>query len=142
MTVLYLYKPEEDMNIKELRNLLNLTQVAFSNKYDIPLRTIQNWEYCKSNCPDYISHLLKRAVKDDYEQYVKKQQPIYQYTGMKIKDMRILLGLSQAAFGNKYEIPIRTIQDWESNRRICPSYVFLLLERAVKADHIQRPEDY
>lgn len=53
---------------------------------------------------------------------------------MTIKEMRTLLGLSQTAFGEKYQIPMRTIQDWEAGKRTPPIYVILLLERAVLED--------
>lgn len=48
--------------------------------------------------------------------------------------MRKLLGLSQASFGDRYNIPVRTIQDWESGRRKAPIYVLELLERVVIED--------
>lgn len=48
--------------------------------------------------------------------------------------MRHLLGLSQQKFGDKYRIPLRTIQNWETGARQCPEYVKDLLERAVKED--------
>lgn len=53
---------------------------------------------------------------------------------MTIKGMRKTLGLSQANFGKKYKIPLRTIQSWESGERSAPEYVMELLERAVIQD--------
>lgn len=53
---------------------------------------------------------------------------------MELKEMRKLLGLSQSAFGKRYNIPVRTIQEWESGRRKSPIYVLELLERAVVED--------
>ena len=53
---------------------------------------------------------------------------------MELKEMRKLLGLSQSAFGKRYNIPVRTIQDWESGRRKAPIFVLELLERAVVED--------
>ena len=53
---------------------------------------------------------------------------------MELKEMRKLLGLSQAAFGKKYNIPVRTIEQWESGRRKAPIYVLELLERVVTED--------
>ena len=53
---------------------------------------------------------------------------------MELKEMRKLLGLSQAAFGKKYNIPVRTIEQWESGRRKAPIYVLELLERVVIED--------
>ena len=41
----------------------------------------------------------------------------------KIKEARLSLGLSQAAFGELLEIPKRTIQNWEGNINTCPEYV-------------------
>ena len=53
---------------------------------------------------------------------------------MELKEIRKLLGLSQAAFGKKYNIPVRTIEQWESGRRKAPIYVLELLERVVVED--------
>lgn len=55
------------MTIKELRNFTGLSQRAFSDKYKIPKRTIENWESGKSKCPDYVRQLLERAVLEDCE---------------------------------------------------------------------------
>lgn len=51
---------------------------------------------------------------------------------MTIKELRSLTGLSQKAFSDKYGIPKRTIEDWETERRTPPEYVIKLLERVVK----------
>ena len=40
-----------------------------------------------------------------------------------IKEARLTTGLSQQQMSDVMEIPIRTIQDWESGRRKCPPYV-------------------
>lgn len=59
---------------------------------------------------------------------------------MTIKELRSLTGLSQKVFSDKYEIPKRTIEDWESGKRTPPEYVISLLERAVKED-IKKTEE-
>lgn len=53
---------------------------------------------------------------------------------MHIKEIRGLTGLSQAAFSEKYHIPKRTIQDWETEKRNPPKYVIELLEFRVLSD--------
>jgi putative transcriptional regulator len=53
---------------------------------------------------------------------------------MKVKELRKLTGLTQNGFSNKYNIPKRTLQDWEAERRTPPEYVIELLERCVKLD--------
>lgn len=59
---------------------------------------------------------------------------------MNVKELRILSALSQKEFSEKYTIPKRTIEDWESGRRNPPGYVIALLERAVKEDFMQNGE--
>lgn len=53
---------------------------------------------------------------------------------MEIKELRMLSGLSQQAFSDKYKIPKRSIENWDSGKRTPPEYVISLLERAVKED--------
>lgn len=53
---------------------------------------------------------------------------------MTVKEIRTSTGLSQTKFGEKYGIPMRTIQDWEAGIRKPPEYVVTLLERVVKED--------
>ena len=57
--------------IRELRNITGLSQKEFGNKYNIPLKTIQNWESDRSkeasrSCPPYVIYLLAKAVATDY----------------------------------------------------------------------------
>lgn len=48
-----------------------------------------------------------------------------------IKDIRAATGLSQAAFAQRFRIPRRTVENWESGTNACPIYVRLLLAQAV-----------
>lgn len=51
-----------------------------------------------------------------------------------IKSIRSSTGMSQARFSAAYEIPIRTIQDWERGIRTPPPYVIKLLDLATKKE--------
>lgn len=53
---------------------------------------------------------------------------------MTVKEVRKRTGLSQAKFGEKYNIPKRTIEDWETEKRIPPVYVVELLDRVTRED--------
>lgn len=53
----------------------------------------------------------------------------------RIKEIRALTGLSQAAFCEKYHIPRRTLEDWERSLKQPPEYVIELLEFKVKSDY-------
>ncbi len=55
------------MTIKEIRTLSGLSQKAFSEKYHIPTRTIEDWEMGKRTPPTYIEELLEFKVRADLE---------------------------------------------------------------------------
>lgn len=53
------------MNIRELRMQLGDTQSEFAQRYNIPFRTIQNWEAGTRKPPEYITQLLEARVMAD-----------------------------------------------------------------------------
>ena len=53
------------MNIRELRNQLGDTQSEFAERYNIPFRTIQNWETGVRKPPEYIMQLLESRIMAD-----------------------------------------------------------------------------
>lgn len=48
-----------------------------------------------------------------------------------VKDIRHHTGLSQVAFAQRFCIPRRTVEDWESGKGNCAPYLRLLLAQAV-----------
>lgn len=44
-----------------------------------------------------------------------------------IKDARLAAGLSRSAMSERMQIPVRTIEDWESGKRNPPDYVKRLI---------------
>ena len=52
------------MTIKEIRKLSGMTRAAFAREYNIPLRSIENWEAGVRKCPDYVIQLLEKSVKE------------------------------------------------------------------------------
>ncbi len=58
-------------NIRELRQITNLSQKEFGKKYRIPLKTIQNWESnpdktASRTCPLYVVYLLAKTIVNEY----------------------------------------------------------------------------
>ena len=53
------------MNILEMRKSLGYTQSEFAQRYNIPYRTIQNWESGLRKPPEYILKLLQHKVQED-----------------------------------------------------------------------------
>ena len=52
----------------------------------------------------------------------------------KLKEARLAAGLSQAALSKKYGIPIRTIENWDSGKRIPSEWLENLLIRIIRED--------
>lgn len=63
---------------------------------------------------------------------------------MTIREFRLMLGIKQKDFAEKYQIPLRTLQDWEAGRRTPPEYLPPLLFFRVAFDFptITPPDNY
>ena len=48
-----------------LRKATGLSKTEFSKKYNIPYRTVQNWENGTSTPPDYVLELLKYRIEKE-----------------------------------------------------------------------------
>lgn len=57
---------------------------------------------------------------------------------MTIREMRTSLGNTQSEFAARYNIPFRTVQNWEAGVRNPPEYIIDLLESRVRADLVNR----
>ena len=53
------------MTVKEIRQLTNLSQSKFCEKYGIPLVTLRKWEQGHRSPPDYLVELLEFKVRED-----------------------------------------------------------------------------
>ena len=53
------------MDIRELRKKTGMTQKAFSEYFGIPKRTIEDWEYGKRQCTDYLFDLMKYKLEKE-----------------------------------------------------------------------------
>ena len=53
---------------------------------------------------------------------------------MTIKELREQTGLSQGQFAARFQIPVRTLQDWEQGRREPPPYVVAMIQRILELE--------
>jgi putative transcriptional regulator len=53
------------MTIKELRLSARMTQREFAGYFNIPLRTIENWETGKRNPPEYVAELIRYKIEKE-----------------------------------------------------------------------------
>ena len=54
---------------------------------------------------------------------------------MTVKELRAKTGLSQSKFAARFELPVRTLQDWEQGRFNPPPYVVAMMERILDLEH-------
>jgi len=57
---------------------------------------------------------------------------------MDIREMRTRLGDTQSEFASRYNIPFRTVQNWETGLRKPPEYILTLLENRIREDLVNR----
>lgn len=65
------------MNIREMRTLLGDTQSEFAARYNIPFRTVQNWESGVRTPPEYMISLLEDRIRSDLTNRKTKVLPNY-----------------------------------------------------------------
>lgn len=53
------------MTFKELRKLSKMNMTQFANYFNIPYRTVQDWEYEKRQCNNYIIELMKYKLENE-----------------------------------------------------------------------------
>ena len=52
-----------------------------------------------------------------------------------IKEICDAYGISQTELSRKYDIPLRTVQDWHAGRRTPPAYVVNMIERLMALEY-------
>lgn len=49
--------------ISELRKITGKTQKEFAESFDIPLKTLQNWEQGRNKAPEYTIKMISNLIK-------------------------------------------------------------------------------
>jgi putative transcriptional regulator len=55
------------MTIKEICEKYNLTQTALAKRFDIPLRTVQDWHGGRRNPPEYVVKMIIELLEHDMQ---------------------------------------------------------------------------
>ena len=53
------------MTFKELRELSGMNMTQYAAYFNIPYRTVQDWEYEKRKCPGYVLELMRYKIEQD-----------------------------------------------------------------------------
>lgn len=60
-------EPAQHDKVKALRKQTGLSQQKFADRFGIPVRTVQNWEYGINEAPEYLLNLLEQVIKTEHE---------------------------------------------------------------------------
>lgn len=87
-----------------------------------------------------IDHLFD--VRDERVKEIKAgmdyvaQVRLSQKTATQFKELRQQSGMTQKAYADYFDIPQRTIENWEGGQRLCPEYVLQLMQYKLKNEGI------
>ena len=59
----------------------------------------------------------------------------------KIKELRESTGMNRKEFCEYFDIPYRTVTEWERDNRHAPSYVLRLLEYYIRMEQLMKEKD-
>lgn len=62
MTEKELFNETKCKTVKGIREIIGLTQKEFANKFNIPIKTLQNWEYGRSAPADYVLQMILTII--------------------------------------------------------------------------------
>lgn len=65
------------------------------------------------------------------EERIKALGDLWDVAHITVREIRAATGLSQIAFAQRFCMPRRTVENWESGANNCPDYLRLLLAQAV-----------
>ena len=94
-------------------------------------------EFCADTGLDSSNSCIEIIYEDGGSDFDETEHFLLMHP-ISAKEIRELSGLSQDRFGQRYNIPVGTLRNWEQGKRDCPDYVLSLLERAVRADFQQK----
>lgn len=77
--------------------------------------------------------VLNKLMASVFYEYAERKKAMRE-----IKEIRKKTGLTQKAFGKKYGIPERTIQDWETGKRKPADYVIRMLSQTTETNISER----
>lgn len=98
-----------ELNIKEIRQKLGLTQVELAKRLGVDYRTVQNWEYGKA-IPTSKHELLSSLLDNNGN---TPNQNIFD-----VRELRQKLGITQVELAKKLGVSENTIQNWERGANI------------------------
>lgn len=124
---------------KEIRKLSGMSRCEFAKYFNIPNKSIYNWEAKtgeKRKCPIYLRELMEFRLFTEgrigQDKNIKHDTILL--TGLSIKEMREKTGMSRREFASYFHISYESIYNWEVEIRMCPTYLMNLMEYKLRRE--------
>lgn len=72
--------------MKKIRESTGMTQKDFAEYFNIPVRTLQDWEYEKRTPPAYVVELIEYKLKEEEIKMKKQAKELLQYLNETVDD--------------------------------------------------------
>lgn len=70
-------------------------------------------------------------ISDDPSEITRVLKSIHGVAHMSVRDIILASGLTQSAFAVKFCIPLRTVEDWATQKRTCADYIRLMFAKSL-----------
>lgn len=57
---------EQKKSVKELRTETKMSQGKFAAYFEMPVRTLQDWEQGRFNPPEYVVKMMERILNNEF----------------------------------------------------------------------------
>lgn len=81
---------------------------------------------------------MRMRMKMQEEQEVQEERGKRMDCKTKIKELRELTGMNRREFCEYFQIPYRTVTEWELDNRHAPEYVLRLLEYYIRMEDVRK----
>lgn len=91
------------------------------------------WLDGETYCPDCYTKKRGVGLKPEPKKELKSKHNI-------MKELREATGLSQIKFAEKFEIPVKSLQNWEAERTAPPPYIIFMVKKILDFESIKDGE--
>lgn len=102
-------------------------------------------ELAKLNCTyeefGELTHIEEYALEyfeadEEGEFYEGSDYDLAEEKGIDIRELRLEAGMTQREFAEYFNIPVRSIENWEGKKRECPEYVLELIKYKLEKENM------
>lgn len=125
--------------MKKSQNAMFKSNREFHN-FIMPIKNVELLKALK-NFEVYMTDTQKRGLRDRIDILSNNRDVIDEEMTITIKslhcdikELREKTGMNRKEFANYFEIPYRTVEDWENKKSTCSSYLYKLLEEKINRE--------